>query len=237
MPVPNRATVKNQILTAIKQEDFDEFFPDLRLISLSLRQVLHEIGRPFDHVYFIEEGLASILTSMQNGSTVEVGMVGAEGMVGMDALLGAKTAARQTIVQIPGSALRMSAESCKAAFDGSTDVRRVMHRFLESKIDLSSQTAACNRLHSIEQRCARWLLMSSDRIQSDSMPMTHEFLSSMLGVRRAGVSEVAEELQRSGLIQYRHGQLTITDREDLEATACECYRNDRARLNGLLRAV
>ena len=109
--------------------------------------------------------------------------------------------------------------------------------FSNPRFDLSSQTAACNRLHSIEQRCARWLLMSSDRIQSDSMPMTHEFLSSMLGVRRAGVSEVAEELQRSGLIQYRHGQLTITDREDLEATACECYRNDRARLNGLLRAV
>jgi CRP-like cAMP-binding protein len=112
-------------------------------------------------------------------------------------------------------------------------VRRKMNRFTESLLNLSAQTAACNRLHSIEQRCARWLLMASDRIQSLTMPMTHDFLSSMLGARRAGVTEVAGELQRSGLIRYHRGQLTITDREGLEASACECYRSDRAGLDRL----
>ena len=113
-------------------------------------------------------------------------------------------------------------------------MRKVVHRFAESFLNLSAQTAACNRLHSIEQRCARWLLMSSDRIQSDIMPMTHEFLSSMIGVRRASVTEVAGELQRSGLIRYHHGQIRITDHRGLEATACECYRMDHDRFSRLM---
>jgi CRP-like cAMP-binding protein len=137
-------------------------------------------------------------------------------------------------VQIPGTAQRMSAALCKAAFDRSEAVRRVALRFTEAILNLSAQTAACNRLHSTEQRCARWLLMAIDRIQSDTMPVTHEFLASMLGVRRAGVTNTAGELQRSGLIRYHHGQLTIVDREGLEATACEFHRIDHERLIRLL---
>jgi hypothetical protein len=141
---------------------------------------------------------------------------------------------REVIVQVPGTAKRMSAALCKAAFDRSEVVRRVALRFTEAVLNLSAQTAACNRLHSIEQRCARWLLMAIDRIQSDRMPLTHEFLASMLGVRRAGVTNTAGELQRSGLIRYHHGQLTVVDREGLEATACECHRIDHERLIRLL---
>jgi CRP-like cAMP-binding protein len=155
-------------------------------------------------------------------------------VVGVSALLGGETSAQQVIVQVPGTALRMSAARCKVAFDQSEAVRRVALRFVEDMLNLSAQTAACNRLHSIEQRCARWLLMAIDRTQSDQIPITHEFLASMLGVRRAGVTNTAGELQRSGLIRYNRGLLTVVDREGLEASACECYHIDHERLNRLL---
>jgi CRP-like cAMP-binding protein len=237
MRAPDRTIVKNQILAAIEQSALDEFFSDLHPVTLALRQVLYEVATPFEQVYFVEQGVVSILTIMADGSAVEVGMVGAEGMVGMPALLGAESSAQQFIVQIPGAALQISAARCKTAFDGNADICRAFHRFAEAMLNLSAQTAACNRLHSIEHRCARWLLMSSDRIHALTMPMTQEFLASMLGVRRAGVSEVAGELQRSGLIRYHRGDLTIIDREGLEAAACECYRLDRVRLDRLLRAA
>jgi CRP-like cAMP-binding protein len=234
MPPPNRITSKNLLLAAMPHEDLERFFSDLHPVSLSLRQVLHEVGAPLEDVYFIEQGVASVLTNMADGSTIEVGMIGMEGMVGVPALLGGQTSAQRVIVQIPGTALCMSAALCKAAFDQSEAVRRVVLRFTEAILNLSAQTAACNRLHSIEQRCARWLLMAIDRVQSDEIPLTHEFLSSMLGVRRAGVTNTAGELQSSGLIRYHRGLLTIVDRDGLEATACECYRIDHDRLNGLL---
>lgn len=128
----------------------------------------------------------------------------------------------------------MTAAECKHAFDESAAVRTVFLRFIEALIYLGGQTAACNRLHTIEQRLARWLLMAHDRVQTNVMPMTHEFLAAMLGVRRAGVTETAGELQRSGLIRYHHGRLAIDDREGLEAAACECYRLDHDRLMRLL---
>jgi CRP-like cAMP-binding protein len=234
MPPSNRITFKNRLLAALPREELERFSSDLSPVSLPQREVIYEAGAPIDHVYFIEEGLSSVLTTMTDGSTIEVGMVGIEGLVGVSALLGGETSAQQVIMQIAGSALRMNAALCKAVFDQSDAVRRVMLRFTEAVLNLGAQTAACNRLHSVEQRCARWLLMSSDRTQSDMLPLTQEFLSSMLGVRRAGVTETAGELQRSGLIRYHHGQITIIDREGLEATACECYRFDRDRFDRLL---
>jgi len=230
---PQSNIQKNRLPAALPLEDFQRFFSELSPVSLENRQIVYETGRPMGCVYFIQEGVASILRDMANGSTVEVGMIGAEGMVGVAAMLGAETSAQQVIIQVAGTALRMNTARCREAFDQSANVRRIMNRFTESLLNLSSQTAACNRLHSIEQRCARWLLMAGDRIQSLTMPMTHEFLASMLGARRAGVTEVAGELQRSGLIRYHRGQLTITDREGLEATVCECYRSDRAGLDRL----
>ncbi len=174
--------------------------------------------------------MTSVLTIMTNGSTIEVGMVGTEGMIGVPALLG-DGPSQHVIVQIPGKALWMSLAQCKRAFDESSGVRTVFLGFAGALLRLSSQTAACNRLHSIEQRCARWLLMAHDRVGTDRMPMTHEFLSSMLGVRRAGVTTAAGELQRSGLISYRQGEITIRDRDGLEALACECFSIDHAQLN------
>jgi CRP-like cAMP-binding protein len=234
MPLPPCSAQKNRLLAALPQEDLARFFANLQPVSLPLKEVLCDVGAAIDQVYFIEEGVASVLATMADGTSIEVGMIGREGMVGVTALLGGKVSAQYILVQVPGSALRIDAAACKAAFDQSAAVRRVMLRYTESLLDLSAQSAACNRLHSIEQRCARWLLMAHDRLRSDEMPMTHEFLSSMLGVRRAGVTETAGELQRSGLIRYHHGRLTLVDREGLEAAACECYRIDHERFLRLL---
>jgi CRP-like cAMP-binding protein len=234
MTPPTHNSFQNRLLAVLPHEDAQRFFSDLHPVSFPLQHVIYNVGAPLEHVYFIEQGLASILMNLSNGSTIEVGMIGREGMVGMPALLGGETSHRQFIVQGPVTALRMNAALCKAAFDHSAAVRRVVLRFTEAILDLASQTAACNRLHLVEQRCARWLLMSSDRLHSDIIPMTHEFLAAMLGVRRAGVTTMLGELTRSGLIEHGRGHLAISDREGLEATACECYQLDHRRLERLL---
>jgi CRP-like cAMP-binding protein len=233
MTPPNHVN-SNRLIAAFSQADRERLLPDLSPVSLSLREVLYEVGAPLEYVYFIEQGLASVLTSMADGSGIEVGMIGIEGMVGAAALLGDEVSAQQFLVQVPGNALRMNAARCRATFDQSAGMRAVVHRFVIALLNLGAQTAACNRLHSIEQRLARWLLMASDRIGSDTMPMTHEFLSSMLGVRRSGVTIAAGDLQRSGLIRYRQGQLSIVNREGLEASACECYGIDHDRLAAIV---
>lgn len=186
-------------MRAIPSEDFALYFSNREPVDLSPRQVLQEVTLPVENVDFIEDGVSSILTIMSDGSAIEVGMIGAEGMVGIAHLLDPQAAGLHIISQIPGRALRMPLTLCKRAFDESAPIRTVMLRFASDLLSLSSQTAACNRLHSIEQRCARWLLMAHDRAQSQRMPMTHEFLASMLGVRRAGVTTTAGELQRSAL--------------------------------------
>jgi CRP-like cAMP-binding protein len=206
----------------------------LHPVSLAIRHVIQAVADPFEYVYFIEQGVASVLTIMANGAAIEVGMIGMEGLVGVSALLGAEVSSQNVICQIPGTALRINTARCLDAFNQSAEVRKVLLRFADTLFNLSAQTAACNRLHSIEQRCARWLLMARARHTSDVIPMTHEFLSSMLGVRRAGVTETAGELQRSGLVRLQQGKVTIIDRDGLEAAACECYALDRDRLNHLL---
>src|ERR1044071_5676527 len=186
---PQSNIQKNRLLAALPPPDLQRFFSELSPVSLESRQIVYETGRAMEYVYFIEEGLASILRDMANGSTVEVGMIGAEGMVGVTAMLGAETSAQQVIVQVAGTALRINTARCREAFDQSASGRRKMKRFSESLLNLSSQTAACNRLHSIEQRCARWLLMASDRIQSLPMPMTPALSSSLVrGPRPAGTA-------------------------------------------------
>jgi CRP-like cAMP-binding protein len=234
MPPANHNAIKNRLLTALPQGDLDQFYSNLHPVALSQRQILHAAGAPIEDVYFVEEGLGSVLTSMANGTMIEVGMTGVEGVIGISALLGAEASAQIALVQIPGTAHRMSASRCKSIFDRTAAFRKIALRFAEAMLNLSAQTAACNRLHSVEQRCARWLLMARDRIGSDIMPMTHEFLASMLGVRWAGVTTTAGDLQRSGLIRYHHGQLTIIDRDGLEASACECYLIDHDQLDRLL---
>lgn len=230
MPPQIRFVSRNRLLAALPQEDLERFFSELQPVSLTLKQILYEVGAPLEHVYFVERGVASVLTVLEGGSMIEVGMIDFEGIVGVAALLGAQISAQHVVVQIPGTALKMTAALGREAFRQSEAVRGVVLRFTENLLNVSAQTAACNRLHSIEQRCARWLLMAHDRAQSNVIPMTHEFLSSMLGVNRPGVTQAAGDLQRSGLILYRYGRVTIIDRDGLEAAACECQRTDHERL-------
>ncbi|HTW54659.1 MAG TPA: Crp/Fnr family transcriptional regulator [Stellaceae bacterium] len=233
MNLPIQPT-KNRLLAGLSPEDLAQLIDHLEPIALPKKQVLYEVGAPLDHVYFIEEGLASVLTTMEDGASSEVGMVGPEGLVGASALLGGQISAQHVVMQLPGRGHHIAAKHCKSVFDHSAGVRRVVLRFIEDLLNLSSQTAGCNRLHSVEQRSARWLLMASDRIGSNLLPLTQEFLAAMLGVRRSGVSEAMSELQRSGLVRYRRGAITIIDRAGLEKTACECYRLDKRRVERLL---
>jgi CRP-like cAMP-binding protein len=230
--ISNQTSTRNHLLSALPEEEFTELRSRLTPVALSHKQIIHEKNTAIDHVYFIEQGITCVLAVMSNGETSEVGMIGSEGMVGMSALLGADASALRIIVQVPGSALRMNAALCKAAFDHRPAFQRIALRFVDAFLSLSAQTAACNLLHSAEQRCARWLLMANTRVRSDTMPMTHEFLSSMLGIRRTGVTAIAGAFQRAGLIQYHRGRVRITDRDGLAAAACECYRVDRERIGG-----
>jgi CRP-like cAMP-binding protein len=231
MICPPGTAFKNRLLCALPTQELDELRPHLFPVPLAHKEVLHERNTSMDQVYFVEQGVTSVLTVMATGAMSEVGMIGPEGVVGMAVLLGAPASGQRVLVQVPGAALRMDAGLCKAAFERHPVFRRVMLRFVDGFLNLSAQTAACNLLHSAEQRCARWLLMASGRTRSDNLPMTHEFLSSMLGIRRTGVTAIAGALQRSGLIEYRRGRLRITDRPGLEGAACECYRLDRERID------
>jgi CRP-like cAMP-binding protein len=225
MPQTNHSTHQNRLLEAMSQVDTDQFFSDLHPVDLVLKQVVYEVGAPLDYVYFIERGVASIITKMANGDSIEAGMIGLEGVVGLAALFGDETSGQHILVQAPGTALRMSAADCIAAFDQSAEVRKVILRYMGALSSVGTRTAACNSLHSLQQRTARWLLMMHDRLQSDAMPLTQEFLSTMLGTRRTRITEAAGALQRLGLIRYARGVVSILDHPGLSAIACECYRD------------
>jgi len=233
MPLTQKNTFKNRLLAGFSHDDLGRFFAELEFVSLPCKQIIYEAGGRIEHVYFLEDGVASLLTRMADGATIEVGMIGREGMVGNAALLGAEVSAQRIIIQVAATAHRIGVARCRAAFDGSAVLRREMLGYSDVLFNLSAQTAACNSLHSVERRCARWLLISSDRIRSDSVPITHEFLSSMLGVRRVGVTTTLGKLERSGLVRSERGRLTIIDRPALEGAACECYRIDRLRFERL----
>jgi CRP-like cAMP-binding protein len=223
MPLSNRSTIRNQVLSALPQAELERLRPHLQPVALAQKQVLQEASATIEHVYFIEEGLASVVTTMADGGAVEVRMLGREGIIGLLYVLGARALPQQVVVQVPGSALQMDVARFETEFEDCEPLRSEVLRLIGAAVAMLSQNAACNRLHSVEQRCARWLLEASNRIGSDTMPMTHEFLSWLLGVRRAGVTETARQFQRSGLIRYSRGRLTIIDRGGLEGRACECY--------------
>jgi CRP-like cAMP-binding protein len=227
MPLTAGHIIRNGILSALPPADLEQLRPHLQQLPLWQRQILHEAGATIEHVHFIEEGVASVLTTTAEGDAVEVRMAGREGITGFPYVLGAHSLRHEIIVQAPGSALRMSAAAFKSEFDRSEALRRIVLRYIDLALSMTAQTAACNSMHSVEQRCGRLLLNASDRIGSNTMPMTHEFLAALLGVRRAGVTVVAGKLQSSGLIRYHRGRLTILDREGLERDACDCYHADR----------
>jgi CRP-like cAMP-binding protein len=227
---------RNRLLQMLPPEDLAALWPKLEPVELELKQTLQLPEVPVDAVYFPETGWVSMIATLEDGDGAEVGLVGHEGMVGLPLLLDTELEDLEGMVQCPGTALRLPAADFREALEQLPEFRRLLLRYALVHFGQVTRTAACNGRHDIAQRLARWLLMGHDRAEGDTFPMTHEFLSMMLGVRRAGVSTAAGVLQKSGLISYRAGQMTITDRPGLEDACCECYgvqRRASERLFGL----
>jgi CRP-like cAMP-binding protein len=225
----------NRLLDSLSKKDLGLLFPHLEGISLAVRDPINARAKPIDFVYFPTAGMVSMVATLANGSQVEVGIVGSEGMVGGSVIMGTDTASNEAFVQIAGSALRLRSNILVRR---AIESRSLRERFLLFALALTfqiSQTAACNVRHNVVERLARWLLMAQERVAGDDLPLTQEFLAMMLGVRRAGVTVAAGTLQAGGLIRYNHGRVVVLDRRGLEAAACECYRVGRkesARLLG-----
>ena len=215
--------IYNEILRALPRNEFATVFPRLELVRLQPRQVLHEAGDTLRSAYFCNTGIISILSVLSDGKTVEVGLVGKEGLVGLPLIAGFRTSATRAVVQIAGTALRLDADSLGVILRQCPRLERKLQQFSQIMAMQATQIAACNRLHEVEERLARWLLMSADRVGASSLELTQEVLGQMLGTRRSSVTVSAGILQRAGLISYTRGSVRIVQRPRLEQAACECY--------------
>ena len=222
-PNQHQPPVRNRLLAALPPEDLGRLRPRLQRVEFPLRRTLQVPGEPVAAVHFPETGWASMLATLEDSDAAEVGLIGRDGMVGLPVLLGADRDDLEAMVQCPGTALRMEAAAFREELGRTPALRDLLLRYALVHHGQVARTAACNGRHHTEQRLARWLLMAHDRSESDDFPMTHEFLSMMLGVRRAGVTVAAGALQRAGLIRYDRGRMEVADRPGLEAASCECY--------------
>jgi len=223
MQLPDQMSERNRLLGALSADDYRWIQPHLETVEMKAGDVLADENQPFTHVYFMGTGVASI-TNRVAGGTVEVGTVGNEGLVGLGVYLDGGGIPSRTFVQVPGSGKRMLAAAFAAGAEERPALQKILRRYVQAYLIQVAQTAACNRAHSVDKRCARWLLMTHDRVGGGhTFPLTHQFLAYMLGVRRAGVTVAAGILQKAGLIHYTRGSITISDRKGLEEAACECY--------------
>jgi len=207
-----------------------------KLIELETPQQIYEAGRPIREVYFPIDAVLSVVTQMRDGGSIEVGTVGREGVSAIPLLLGSTTSANESYCQVPGRAVVVSSDHFRRLLSAGDDgFRNVLDRFLQAYVNMLGQLAACNGMHSVYERCARWLLLTHDRVNSDKIALTHEYLSMMLGARRSGVTIAAATLQQAGFIRYAHGHIVILNRVGLEEASCECYGVARAQFGQLLR--
>jgi len=234
MSQPRQSAVRNRLLAALPPDDFAALAPDLQPVELDFRQVLHRPDRPIEAAYFVESGMVSMLAPLEEGQTVEVGLIGSEGLVGLPVVLGADSATTEALVQMQGDALRVPAPELRDAFEASAALRAVVLRYAQAHHAQVAQTAACNGQHAVVERFARWMLMAHDRAGADEFPMTQEFVAMMLGVRRAGISVAAGILQKAGVIRYGYGRVAVLDRAGLEGASCECYGTVRRQYERLL---
>jgi CRP-like cAMP-binding protein len=218
--IENRA---NRLLRSLDANVYEKMLPHLELVRFPLGRIVYEPGQTLDRVYFPNHGVLSMLTVLENGDLVEIATVGNEGMADLSVFLGLKVSSSRLLCQVPGDTLRMKTDVFLDLVEQNPSLRTVLGSYMVSMFVLVSQSAACNRLHPVEERCARWILMTHDRVDSDTFPLTQDFLASMLGVRRPSVSVAAGILQRAGLVAYSRGRMTVLDRPGLEAAACECY--------------
>lgn len=228
--------LRNQLLSALAREDHARFLPRLEQVELSPGKVIYEITDTVRHAYFPLSGMLSLLAITEDGATIEVGMVGNEGVVGLPAILRAYSTPYRVMVQIRGLAMRIRADALRAEFDRGGRMQDVLLRYTYTLLTQVSQSAVCNHFHTVEQRLSRWLLVARDRVHSDQFSLTHEVISHMLGIPRTNVTMRAGALQRQGLITYSRGKITIVDPRGLEAASCECYRMVKEEISGFLAA-
>jgi CRP-like cAMP-binding protein len=214
---------KNHLLAALPDLEWKRWSLSLERVQLPLGEVLYEPGITLDYVYFPLTAIVSLLYVMENGASAEIAVVGNEGIVGISLFMGGESTPSRAVVQSAGIGCRLKAQLMKDEFDKAGPVLHLFLRYTQALITQMSQTAVCNRHHSLDQQLCRWLLLSLDRLHGDELVMTQELIANMLGVRREGVTEGALKLQKAGLIQYARGRITVLDRRGLEARTCECY--------------
>jgi CRP-like cAMP-binding protein len=227
-------TCENRLLAALPAEELDRLRPALQEISFSLGQVVYEFGGHLNYVYFPTTAIVSLLYTMENGASAEMGLTGNDGVVGIALFMGGGTMPNRAVIQSAGGALRMNAKLLQDEFARGGKFQQLLLRYTQALITQISQTAVCNRLHSVEQQLCRWLLLSHDRVPADELVMTQELIGDMLGVRREGVTVAAGRLQSEGAISYVRGHITILDRAKLEESVCECYKVVRDEFDRLL---
>jgi CRP-like cAMP-binding protein len=220
---PNGELVTNRILNSIPEPEYELIAPHLEYFETLQYEILHEAGEKIEYVYFLNEGMASLVVLTTDGRSVEVAIVGHEGIVGTPAAVGLQRGPYRSIMQIAGRGVRMESEGLQEKLHQMPQLHLLLNRYLLFQGLQIAQIAACNRLHEIEQRLARWLLMCQDRVQSEYLPLTHEFLAQMLGTGRPSVSLAAGVLQRAGIIENLRGTIRVLNRQELESAACECY--------------
>jgi CRP-like cAMP-binding protein len=230
----SRAPIDNRLLSALPNEVYFELQPYLEKVPLNLKQVLIQPGKPIQYVYFLNQGIVSLLTTMADGTQAEVGLVGYEGIVGISVFLGISTTPLRAVVQIPGEAMRMRADVFVTLVNQYKVLENLLLRYTYILMIQLAQLSACTSLHSIEQRMCCWLLMIHDRVQTDKFPLTQESLSQILSVRRASIGTIARRLRQAGLIDYERGQIIILDRAGLKTMSCECYEIATTELERLI---
>jgi len=226
---------QNKILAALPAGELAQLTPKLKLVKVELDEILSLAEQPIEYVYFPTSGIISLLTVLKDGATVEVAVIGSEGMVGVSAIMGAEKSTNEALAQGSGHAFRMRAQDLRAAFDQGGKLRDLLLHYTHSLLAMVTQNAACNRMHTVEERLARWLLLTHDRVRKDEFVFTQEFMSRMLGVRRAGVSVAANTLRQAGLIDYSRGGIHVLNRAGLEEASCECYRTIKAQSDGFFK--
>jgi CRP-like cAMP-binding protein len=228
---------QNHLLAALPAAEFDRLLPYLELVLMPLGEALYESGGRLQHVYFPTTSIVSLLYVMENGASAEIAVVGNEGILGVSLFMGGETTPSRAVVQSAGYGYRLKAQLLKDEFNRAGPVLHLLLRYTQALITQMSQTAVCNRHHSLEQQLCRWLLLSLDRLPTNELTMTQELIANMLGVRREGVTEAAGNLQRAGLIRYSRGRITVTDRPGLERDVCECYAVVKKEFDRLLSDI
>lgn len=229
-------TVDNRLLEALSRQQYERLLPNFELVRLMPGRILYDVGDTVHHAYFPIGGMISLLSITQDGRTVEVGMVGNEGMTGLPTVLRCNVAPYQVMVQFAGNALRIRADALRAEMSRSGHLQEVLLCYAHALLIQIAQSASCNRFHTVEARLCRWLLVSRDRLLTDTLPLTQEFLSHMLGVPRTSVTAVARILQERKLVRYIRGKIVILDRQGIEDYSCECYRLVRNEIDQFLVA-